>query len=269
METQLKREVDEDSLCFETSGDHLASLSLLEKYDRFIQKEVPEVDSDSDFFPDDTLLKEEYAQLRLETAKHVRTKSIGKRLSSGLPGRYRKSLDTNISVVDDDEPSNLSIEHFNDREQLDHETSVCPSERLRLLIEDLDKVRRCEPDGNSIFCTKEEWETIQEKYTKILDFMFELSSCFEKTIGNKEEDEEEEHETDRDTAGDKVTCKSKPEDQGHTRNNVEKDEELKLLAQKMESVQKTRDKFYEVEQQVKEQIEQLELVERYKMESVG
>lgn len=264
METQLKREVDEDNLCFETSGDHLASLSLIEKYDRFILKEVPEVDSDSDFFPDDTILKEEYAQLRLETAKHVRTKSISKRLSSGLPGRYRRGLDTNISVDDDDEPSNLSVEQLDD---LDNGDSTCPSDRLRLLIEDLNSIRRCEPDGNSIFCSKLEWETIQEKYGKILDFMYEFSPNFEKNNGSK--GEEDDCETDRETATNKVTSKSDPNGNEHSRNNVETGEELELLTQKMESVQKARDKFYEVEQQVKEQIEQLELVERYKMESVG
>lgn len=270
MEGQFKKETEDDSLCFETSGDELASLSLIEKYDRYLQRDTSEVDSDTDFFPDDTILKEEYAQLRIETAKHARTKSINSCLSTGIPGKFRKSVNSNISVVDDDEPSNVSSELTEDREQPNRD-DLCPIERLNHLIEDLATIRKCEPDGNSIFCEKDEWHTIQVKYGAILDLFYDLSSCFESTTNSKsiEDHQSRDRDGDDDNDEDVEVIKKEPDGFTHPNNNEEKDEDMKLLAKKMDSVQEARDKFYEVEQQVREQLDQLELVERYKMESVG
>lgn len=212
MESQIKEEAKEASLCFESSGDNLASLSLIEKYDRFIQNENSEIDSDGEFFPDDTVLREEYAQLTSEATNYPRGKNH--RLSSGLPGKFRKP------DSDDD------------------------------LIEKLAEVRKREPDGNSIFCTEEELNKIQERYGAILDQLYEKSSLFERKSSLKDSENDEQVDVGNATL----------QEQG---------EDMKRLAEKMVSVQQARDRFYEVERQVREQVEQLELVERYKMESLG
>lgn len=253
MEAQIKEEATESSLCFETSGENLASLTLVEKYDRYLQKDISDPDSDGDFFPDDTVLKEEYAQLRSEADNYTHNKR-NHRLSTGLPGKYRSS-DANISVIDDDSRNGTADEAS--------ETSVIKNGRsgltgLKELIEKLELVRKCDPEnGNSIFCTESELEAIQERYGEILDFMHEMSNNFERTSSSKD-----------------LSPQGSPSDndggqQREEKETPEKSEHSRLLAEKLELVQQDRDRFYEVEQQVREQIEQLELVERYKMESVG
>lgn len=243
METQIKEETKETSLCFESSGGDLASLSLVERYDRFLQNDHSEADSDGDFFPDDTVLREDFAQLRNDTANYTTQQSRkNNRLSTGLPCKY-----ANLSVTDDEPTNGDSDDNSRSSVEKDEKSGLIG---LNLLIEQLEIVRQCGEDGNSVFCNEAELEAIQEKYGKILDFMYDKSSTFERTNGSKDE-EHDGHD-------------------GQIENhNHESEEDFRILADKMEQVKKARDRFYEVEQQVREQIEQLELVERYKMESVG
>lgn len=249
MEAQIKEEAKEASLCFETSSDNLASISLVEKYDRFIQNDNSELDSDGDFFPDDAVLREEYAQLTSDTANYARAKN--NRLSTGLPGKYTKSTDANCSTTEETDNGTTSTtgespESGDTRLKLDKSGL----ETLNELIDKLNEVRKCDPDGNSIFCDEHELEAIQERYGAILDFIHDKTCTFEQTSSPKDSDNEEQV------------------DVGNANENQLSDS-MKLLTEKMLAVQQARDNFYDVEQQVREQIEQLELVERYKMESVG
>lgn len=243
MDTKIKEETEDTSLCFESSGEDLASLTLVEKYDRYLRSVKEDVESeDEDFLPDEYELREEYDRLRADTANYA---SSNKRLTTGLSRRYINT-DPELSVVDDD-----TTEDSNDGEKDD---AVCLNE----LLEVVDSVRRFGPDSNSIFCTQAELEQIRESYKNIIDFILKRSTNFSKTSRDSGEQQSDEEEEDR--AGDQV------------RNNVfepNNNEEKKLLGEKMEMVQQARDRFYEVEQVVREQLDQLELVERYKMESVG
>lgn len=263
MEAQIKEETKEASLCFETSGDNLASLSLIEKYDRFIQNETQDVDSDGDFFPDDTLIREEYDQLTNDAANYKRVKNH--RLSTGLPSKFRmldpKSMSQPTTTA-------TTTEHQDEQEQPGpgNGTSISTSteagfdiagqldktriNNLNELIEKLAEVRHCEPDGNSIFCTESELESIQERYGLILDFLHDNAKLFDKRTSSKDSENEEQVDVDNSSS-------------------VGQSEDMRLLTEKILSVKQTKDKFYEIEQQVREQVEQLELVERYKMESVG
>lgn len=245
MEAQIKEETKETSLCFESSGDNLASLSLVERYDRFLQNDNNEADSDGEFYPDDSVLREDFAQLRNDTANYSDQNRKNTRLSTGLPCRY-----ANLSVTDDDPTNEDSDDNSKSSIERNEKSGLIG---LSELIEQLELVRRCGEDGNSVFCNETELEAIQEKYGKILDFVYDKSSTFEKTSGSKD-----------------LTSQQDEEQDGELRNHDEqREEDIEILAEKMEQVQRARDRFYEVEQQVREQIEQLELVERYKMESVG
>lgn len=257
MEAQIKEEAKESSLCFETSGDNLANLSLVEKYDRFIQNENSEIyDSDGDFFPDDTILRKEYAQLTSGALGYPRAKNH--RLSTGLPGRFRSLPLSNCdSHQSKDRGNGTSNSSNDDSVMVKQEHVACKDEAtnsglscIKELIDKLAEVRRIEPDGNSIFCEENELEAIQERYGAILDFLHERSSTFERLSSSK--DSENEEQVDVGNAA-----------------PAEQRESMKLLAEKIVAVQQARDRFYEVEQLIKEQVEQLELVERYKMESVG
>jgi hypothetical protein len=224
MEAQIKEETKEESLvCLDTSGDtNLASLSLVEKYSRYVQNEDADIDSDCDFFPDDTVLREQFAVLARDAHTFPQAKSH--RLSVGLTVKQRDPVDT-----DEKKPDSC----------------------LNELLKKLSEVRRCEPDGNSIFCNDEqELLDIQDRYGDILSYLQEKSSSFSRKSSPK--DSENDEQVDVGNAA--------PEEQR---------ESMKLLAEKIVSVQQARDLFYELEQQVREQIEQLELVERYKMESVS
>lgn len=242
MDAQIKEEAKEASLvCFDTSGDsttNLASLSLVEKYSRYIQNENSEMDSDCDFFPDDTVLREEFALLTTSRGRQNRNH----RLSTGLPGKYNSIEKKSSEPTNDDDDE--------EEEDKPQPTPTTDLNCLNELIERLAEIRRCEPDGNSIFCTEQELESIQERYGAILDFLYEKSSTFERRSSSKDSENEEQVDVGN----------VAPEEQR---------ENMKLLAERIVSVQQARDRFYEVEQQVREQIEQLELVERYKMESVS
>lgn len=258
METQLKEELKEDSLCFETSSENLASLSVIEKYDRFLQKGSPDVDdSDADdFFPDDTMLRREYAQLRSDTENYK--KITNHRLSAALPVKYLNNLDsTTVSVTDDDTP-NGSLEESG-KEAGDSVKTETGLIELGKLLQKLEEVRKCDhEEGNSIFCTAEELHAIQERYGEILDHIHNLTPFFEKANISRDSDSQQ---LDGDASSEENNGTSDP--------SQSQSEGKQLLANKMESVAKARDRFFEVEQQVREQIEQLELVERYKMESVS
>lgn len=226
MEAQIKEEVKEQSLvCLDTSGDTpLTSQSLVDKYRNYIENENTDIDSDCDFFPDDTVLREQFIDLAREAHNLPQNQSQSRRWSIDLAAKQRDSVETPVKK---------------------------PDSCLNELLERLAEVRRCEPDGNSIFCNSEqELLDIQERYGDILSFIEEKSSTFTRKSNPK--DSENEEQVDVGNAA--------PEDQR---------ESMKLLAERIVSVQQARDLFYEVEQQVRELVEQLELVERYKMESVS
>jgi len=255
MEAQIKEETRESSLCFETSGDNLANLSIVEKYDRFIHNESSEIsDSDGDFFPDDTILRKEYAQLTSGASGVPRAKNH--RLSTGIPGRFRSLPPTDCDpyYFAKDTGNGTSkmgqFERASDANSTTLKNTESTQARIDELIEKLNQVRRTDPDGNSIFCEQSELETIQERYGAILDYVHEVSPTFE--IRSSSKDSENDEQVDVGS----VAC-------------VNPDESTKLLSEKIARVQQARDRFYEIEQLVKEQVEQLELVERYKMESVG
>lgn len=267
MEKQIKEEANETSLCFDTSRDNLASLTLLEKYDRFIQNYSSDADSDGDLFPDDTMIREEYAQLRVDTAKHTTTAAKNLRLSTEIPGRSRRSDSSHLSVVDDDATNGTiqeSMAELGSTKAVEEQSGLIS---LNELIEKLELIRKCGEGGNSIFCTESELKAFQDSYGGILDFLREKSSTFERSNSKDSDNHQDEDNEDEDEEVDVQVAR-----ENETNNNnitLHIDEDQKLLADKMELVQQARDKFYEVEQQVREQLEQLELVERYKMESVG
>lgn len=223
MEAQIKEETQEDSIvCPDTSSEtNLASLSIIEKYSMYIQNEDSEMDSDCDLMPDDSVFREQFDNVAREA--HNNSRSRSNRLSMGLPERPRESVDEG-----------------------DQKPLICYNELLKKLAE----VRKCGPDGNSIFCTEQELNDIQERYGDILSFIQEKASTFPMRESNKDCDNDEQVDVGNAT----------PEEQRKS---------MRLLAEKIASVEQARDLFYEVEQQVREQVEQLELVERYKMESVG
>lgn len=107
-------------------------------------------------------------------------------------------------------------------------------------IRQLGFVRKTGQDGNSIFCTKQELDNIQERYGEILDFIADKTKLFSEVNSGIESGA--------------VATKQKDDNMPET------------LIEKIKSVQQARDKLYDIESQVREQIEQLELVERYKME---
>lgn len=107
-------------------------------------------------------------------------------------------------------------------------------------IRQLESIRKTGEDGNSIFCTSLELDTIQERYGEILDYIADKTKLFSEVSSGIESGA--------------VATKQKDDNMPET------------LIEKIKSVQQARDKLYDVESQVREQIEQLELVERYKME---
>lgn len=217
MDTIIKEEFKEVSLCVVDSDDEnqddLASSSIAEKYDRFLRDNHSDSESDLDYFPDDDILKEEYAQLKsdssfnLTQSNHLEQQRPPHRLSTGIPSN-RKPLPNQ------------------------------PTVGIKELIDKLAAVRKCGPDGNSVFCTEDELTTIQGAYAEILDYLDSKTSDFKET----------------------EISESQP--------TAELSDERKVFLEKIEAVRKARDAFHEIEGQVREQIEQLELVERYKMESV-
>ena len=243
METQIKEEAHEDSLCFETSGDDLANLSFVEKYDRFVRAEHSDIDSDGEFFPDDNLLRQEYAQLTGDATNYQRAK-FHRRLSTGLPGRYG-SQDSNCTLDRIVEANNGKTANSEEKSGYSDSKSQEKS-RLAELIARLGEIRKCDPDGNSIFCTQEELDTIQERFGDVLDYLHDKSSTFERCSSSKYSDNEEQVDV-----GNAI-----PDEQR---------EVMRMLADKIVSVQQVRERFHEVEHQVREQVEQLELVERLLM----
>lgn len=244
METKIKEELKDQSLSFESSGDNLASLTLLEKYDRYCRNDnLEEVSEDEDFFPDEIELQEEYARLRTDTANYADPK---RRLTTGL-SRRNVIADPELSVVDDDTTDNDNGDIYDGKSDIVN---------LDEFIQELSSIRKCEPDGNSIFCTETELEKIRENYQKIIDFILDRISKFEKTSSEKDLTEQQSDEKRDDTSNNDTS----------EQNNSG---ELQLLSEKMEKVRQARDRFYEVEQVVKEQLIQLEVVERYKLGSLG
>lgn len=255
MESLIKQEEHNASLCVEAGDNQLASLSIIDKYDRFIQGDDSDEgeDSDEDYFPNESVLKKEIDQI-----KHGRSEKSTKpnsRLSLGLPAKYKTNeLNTslpNISAL----PRNGTTEQLiatktelDSRELKEERSGV---KHLKKLIEKLNTQRICGPDGNSIFCTEEELSSIQESYGAILDFLYEKSiTTFEKK--------------------DSASISSPNETDDSTLDNTTTDLSLdkSSLIPHFEATQEVRDKFFLVEQQVRDLIEQLELVERYKMESL-
>lgn len=263
MGDSLEEQIKEANVSLDSGENCLASLTFIEKYEQYLQGshfEDPD-DSDSDYFPNDMTLREEYNQLKHDSSERIRANKTN-RLSTGLPGKHN-SFDANniLEAVGDQvktrkhDVQNGSVESnefINIEETKEDKDERSGLNGLNKLIEKLEKVRQCGPEGNSIFCTAEELEALQECYGEILDYIQEKSKSFEgssnPTMTPQEPDQVDEN------------------DNGQT-NKQEENEDRKLLSEKMESVQKARDRFYEVQHLVQEQIEQLELVERYKMES--
>lgn len=108
-------------------------------------------------------------------------------------------------------------------------------------LRQLEAVRKTGDDGNSIFCTQSEFEAIAERYEDIISFIADKRKLFSEV-----------NSSDESNSG-AVTAK-------------QNDDIPEALIDKIKSVQQARDKLYDIENQVREQIEQLELVERYKME---
>lgn len=261
MEAQIKEEVKDASLCFDTSQDNSASLSFVEKYGRYIRADHSDIDSDCDFLPDDTVLREEYHQLTSGNTSFPRIKNH--RLSTGLPGKYRTARQTNrtyseesIDVVTSNHKNNNNngtLTMKGDEITInDPKTSRTREECAKIdeLIEKLAEVRRTGPDGNSIFCTEEELEAIQERYGAILDYIHEKTAIFERTNNSKDSENEEQLDVGQAAPREQREC-------------------MQLLREKIQSVEQVRDNLNELRNQVKDQIEQLEIFERTKMENVG
>lgn len=266
MEDQLKEAVVNSSLCFNTSGDELASLTLVEKYDRYLQDEHTDAESDGELYPDDTVLRQEYAQMK-NNYKEATDKSYRSRLSLCIPGKYRSSIGTTSSASGSPDKSSTKTQTQREQqEEQDKSKDVRTGlNKFNELIEKLAQVRKCDPDGNSIFCTEEELLAIQSSYGEILDFIYEKSATFVKAESTSKDCDGQRDSDDTDGQDEEVEVKDTVPPTPPTSHS----EDLRILAEKIESVQRTRDKFYEVEQHVKDYLEQLELVERYKMESVG
>ena len=257
MEAQIKEEVKEASICCDIPADDLGSLSFVEKYSRYIQNEnLSDIDSDCDFFPDDAVLREEYAQLTRETATYQRAKN--NRLSSGLPIRFRSISSANRTMPEEtidvgNNGATTDSDHHDDTVTgADNEINTPRKDvaYLNELIENLAEVRKTGAEGNSIFCTQEELDAIQERYGAILDFLQEKSTSFEPKDSSKDSENEEQVDVGHVT----------PEEQR---------ESMRLLQEKIMSVEHARDRLNEIRNHVTEQIEQLEIFERTKMESVG
>lgn len=264
MDNLLEQESKDANLNVESGDENLPCLTFIERYERFLQGnhfDDPD-DSDSDYFPDIAILREEYNQLKHERSEKFRA-NTSNRLSTGLPGKQNSLELNNVTATRD--PINKQYEIQNGStdaiEFTSGDTKQTKDERsglngLNKLIEKLETVRRCGPGGNSINCTRAELEAIQNCYSEILEYIHEKSGDFEKqsnsTMTPQQSDEQDE---DRNELEDQIR---KPQEESQDRI---------LLTKKMESVQRARDRYYEVEQLVQESIEQLELVERYKMES--
>lgn len=253
MEAQIKEEAKDASLCFEAaSQDGSASLSFVEQYGRYIRGNNSDIDSDCDFLPDETVLRDEYVKLTNGNASFPRVKNH--RLSSGLPGKYRSANQTNrtfsdetIDVVTNNNNNNAQVDETTEHKSDKRRRDSC---RLDELIEKLNEVRRTGPEGNSIFCTEEELDAIQERYGAILDYLHEETAIFERTSNSKDSENEEQVDVGQ----------VAPEDQR---------ESMQLLQEKIQSIQQVRDRLNDLRNQVKDQIEQLEIFERTKMENVG
>lgn len=254
----LIKEGDKANLSVVSGDVGQPSLSIVEKYDRFLQgDDDDDQDSDNDFLPVN-IMREAYNQMKQKSAE--KSKTTSGRLSLGLPSRLRtqdlnKSLPPAIGAGlknGTSEPASPSRLGYESKEVKDERSGV---KTLKKLIEKLNVQRDCGPNGNSIFCTEEELKDIQEYYGQILDLLEERSDTFEgKTIVNVNSPQDSEHN---------MTCHGT-----HSSLPTDTTFDKKLLASHLESTQKARDKFYIVEQQVRELVEQLELVERYKMESL-
>lgn len=253
MEAQIKEELKEATLCFETSGDNLASLSLIEKYDRFMQNPENEISCDggANFFLDESFLNEEFAKLTSNATNTSQAKNH--RLSHTLPEDYSRSPNSSIDVDGTGNGIRQPKENEIKDEQHDQAQDLS-SKRLHKLIEELEPIRKtC--GGNFISCKdNDQLESLKEKYSSILDWFWYKQSHFERTNSSRSSENDEEVDVE-----DKAIA---PGDRGELFATG-------ALAEKVSALQEARDRFYEVEQQIKEQVEQLELVERYKMESVG
>lgn len=255
---------DEDVSC-----DDVLSESLLGKYISYIKKSGSdaELDSEDEYLPNDDCLREKYAQVRSNesnTSASISTSGSrqSKRLSTGIPAKYKT-----IEVINDEDSQNSTLQ-ANDV----NERGKAALERLYGLIEKLKTVRRCGLDGNSIFCTQSELDAIQEGYGKILDLVHESTSMFETRsccLSRELNETNRQSKDDRKSGGDMPRDNQEDQSSDNHLNVKPVDKGKDTLAEKITSVKVARDKFYEVEQQVKDYLEQLELVERYKMESVG
>lgn len=249
MERLIKEKEADASLCVETGDEVSASLSIVEKYDRFLQGEDFDEsnDSDIDYFANDSILKEEYNQIKHDNSEKLQ-KPKTSRLSTGLPERYNR-LETNNDHIEVCDANNGTTDS---REDKDEKSGLT---KLKKLIEQLHQVRSCGDDGNSIFCDKNELDNIEHNYANIINFLKLRSKSFEK---NTEPTSPSGRNNDDITFSDNLASVQ----------SADTTLDRKSFTEHLEAVEKARDRFYVIEQQVRELIEQLELVERYKMESL-
>lgn len=258
MDSLIKEDGDKADLCVVDGDVGKPSLSIVEKYDRFVQgDDSDEEEEDGDFLPIN-IMREAYKQIKHKSAE--KSKSGRSRLSLGLPSRLR-TQDANLSL-----PPAISDGIKNGTTEspspaiLGQDTKECKEEKsgvktLNKLIEQLNIKRTCGPEGNSIFCSEEELRDIQDSYGKILDLLESKSATFEKN-NNTDVNSPQESDHNMTYHETQLTLPS------------ELTFDKKLLDAHLESTQRARDRFFLVEQQVRELVEQLELVERYKMESL-
>lgn len=225
MDNQIK-ELDQDpSICFETSGDDLGSLTLIERYNKYLQQEEDE-DDDDDSEGDYDEMKSFLNNLLNDLKDISQIDNNHRRISMNID--LAKNNYVNVDDNDSSSPTSTSSKSFN----IDIET-------IEKLIESLNLAKKnFENTVTNETCEEAHVKDISEKYGDILDYIYNKTvSSLERLDSLKELDDD---------------C-----------------EDFQILAEKIDSVHKARDKYVEVEQEVREQVEQLELVERYKMESVG
>lgn len=193
----------------------------------------------------DSRIKEETRELSFESAGDTPA-------SISLIEKYDLFLKDNLSEDSDEETEELIKNQMKNYQtncaKTDNDLFVScfiPKQQPNLDLDEplrqLESIRKTGPEGNSIFCTQSEFETIAERYEDIISFITDKRKLFSEV-----------NSSDESNSG-AVTTK-------------QHDDMPETLIDKIKSVQQARDKLYDIENQVREQIEQLELVERYKME---
>lgn len=207
MEQEIKNKTDQHDLLIAPSADGQASSTLINKYEHFIRNDLNiDNDSDNEFMPDECMLKDDFAKLRKSLTSNESSRQLTNLLNKNRNETY---------FVDESPVQQQGIDRLNE------------------LIEKLSQIRKCGPNGNSIFCNADDHKNIERQYGELLDFVYE--TC-----------------TKLNQPKPPPTCI-----------------ETEALDAKIASVEETRNKLSSVMNQVNELLEQLELVERYKMESVS